>query len=41
MNKAIAIDPGIAKCGLVIADINHKKVSQAIVIKSNYLLTFI
>ena len=41
MKKAIAIDPGIAKCGLVIADINHKKVSQAMVIKSNYLLTFI
>ena len=41
MNKAIAIDPGIAKCGLVIADINHKKVSQALVIKSNYLLSFV
>ena len=41
MNKAVAIDPGIAKCGLVVADINHKKVSQALVIKSNYLLSFV
>ena len=41
MNKVIAIDPGIAKCGLVIADVNQKKVSQAMVIKSNYLLTFV
>ena len=41
MNKAIAIDPGITKCGLVVADINHKKVSQALVIKSNYLLSFV
>ena len=41
MKKVIAIDPGIAKCGLVIADFNQKKVSQAIVIKSNYLLNFV
>ena len=41
MNKAVAIDPGIAKCGLVVADINHKKVCQALVIKSNYLLSFV
>ena len=25
MNKVIAIDPGTAKCGLVVADFNHKK----------------
>ncbi len=41
MNKVIAIDPGTAKCGLVVADFNQKKVSQAMVIKSNYLLTFV
>ena len=41
MNKALAIDPGIAKCGLLIADIKKKKVCQALVIQSNYLLTFI
>ena len=41
MKKVIAIDPGIAKCGLVVADFNQKKVSQAMVIKSNYLLTFV
>ena len=29
MNKVIAIDPGTAKCGLVVADFNQKKVSQA------------
>ena len=40
MNKVIAIDPGIAKCGLVIADLKHKQVMQALVIKSNYLITF-
>ena len=40
MSKVIAIDPGIAKCGLVVADINHKKVSKAMIIKSNYLLNF-
>ena len=38
MSKVIAIDPGISKCGLVIADIREKKVHQAIVIKSNLLL---
>ena len=41
MNIAIAIDPGIAKCGLVVADINHRKVSQALVIKSNSLLNVV
>ena len=41
MNKVIAIDPGFAKCGLVVADFNQKKVSKAMVIKSNYLLTFV
>ena len=25
MNKAIAIDPGISKCGIVVADIKQKK----------------
>ena len=41
MNKVLAIDPGIAKCGLVIADIKHKQVIQALVIKSTYLVTFV
>jgi len=26
MNKVIAIDPGIKKCGIVIADLEQKKV---------------
>ena len=41
MNKAIAIDPGLSKCGLVVADIKQRKVNQALVIKSNYLLTYV
>ena len=28
MNKVLAIDPGISKCGIVIADIELKKVSE-------------
>ena len=41
MKTTIAIDPGMSKCGLVIADIKQKKVSEALVIQSNHLLTFI
>ena len=39
MNKAIAIDPGISKCGIVVADIKQKKIYKAEVIKSNDLLS--
>ena len=38
MSKVIAIDPGISKCGLIIADIKEKKVYKAIVIESIFLL---
>ena len=41
MSKVIAIDPGISKCGLVIADIKEKKIHKAIVIKSSLLLKYV
>ena len=34
MGKLISIDPGKFKCGLVLAEINKKKVYDAIIIKS-------
>ena len=40
MSKAIAIDPGMSKCGLIIADIKQRTVCKAEVIKSNYLLCY-
>ena len=41
MRKAIAIDPGKDKCGLVIADINQRKVLEAKVILSTYLVSYL
>ena len=40
MSKVIAIDPGISKCGVILADKKEKKVYEAVVIKSNLLLKF-
>ena len=37
MFKLISIDPGKCKCGLVLVDINKKKVDQAIVLKTESL----
>jgi len=37
MAKVISIDPGKSKCGLVLAEINEKKVYEAIIIKSELL----
>ena len=37
MFKLISIDPGKYKCGLVLVDINKKKVNQAIVLNSEFL----
>ena len=37
MFKLISIDPGKFKCGLVLVDINEKKVDQAIIIRSELL----
>ena len=41
MSKVLAIDPGISKCGVILADINEKKVYEALVIKSNILLKYV
>tara|TARA_B100000401_G_C52407580_1_gene531915 strand:- start:26 stop:463 length:438 start_codon:yes stop_codon:yes gene_type:complete len=41
MNKAIVIDPGLSKCGLVLADIQQKKVFEALVIQSSHLQRYI
>ena len=41
MTIVIAIDPGISKCGLIIADLKEKKVYEALVIKSNLLLNYV
>ena len=37
MGKFISIDPGKCKCGLVLVDINKKKVEKAIVLKTEFL----
>ena len=41
MSKVLAIDPGISKCGVTIADIKEKKVYEASVIKSHLLLKYV
>ena len=41
MTRFIAIDPGISKCGLIVADIREKKVYEAVVIKSHLLLKYV
>ncbi len=41
MSIVIAIDPGISKCGLIIADIQEEKVYEAPVIKSHLLLNYV
>ena len=41
MSKIIAIDPGIAKCGVAVADIKEKKVYEALVIRSNLLIRYV
>ena len=38
MTKYISIDPGKCKCGLIFADFQSKRVLEAIVIESNYLV---
>ena len=37
MLKLISIDPGKCKCGLVLVDLNQKKVDQALVIDTEFL----
>ena len=41
MLKYISIDPGKCKCGLVLVDINQKKVDQAIVINTEFLPKYV
>ena len=41
MLKLISIDPGKCKCGLVLVDINKKKVDQAIVLNTELLPKFV
>ena len=40
MSRVLAIDPGLSKCGVVIADIREKKVYEAEVISSHSLLEY-
>ena len=41
MPKVITIDPGKSKCGLVLAEINEKKVYKAIILKSESLENYV
>ena len=41
MFKLISIDPGKCKCGLVLVDVNKKKVDQAIVINTEFLPKYV
>ena len=41
MKRVISIDPGKSKCGLIIADLEEKKVYEALVIKSCLLLDYL
>jgi RNase H-fold protein (predicted Holliday junction resolvase) len=41
MFKLISIDPGKNKCGLVLAEINEKKVNKAIILKSELLEDYV
>ena len=41
MFKVIAIDPGISKCGLILADIPQKRVCKAEVIQSINFLSYV
>ena len=41
MSRVLAIDPGISKCGVILADIREKKVYEAIVISSHLLLKYV
>ena len=41
MSRVITIDPGISKCGLVLAEISEKKVYKAIILKSEVLENYV
>ena len=41
MSRVITIDPGKSKCGLVLAEINEKKVYNAIILKSELFENYV
>ena len=41
MSKVLAIDPGLSKCGVILADIKEKKVYEALVMKSHLLIKYV
>ena len=41
MSRVLAIDPGISKCGVILADVIERKVYEAVVISSNLLLKYV
>ena len=41
MFKFLSIDPGKCKCGLVLVDLNQKKVDQAIVLNTEFLSEYV
>jgi RNase H-fold protein (predicted Holliday junction resolvase) len=41
MSRVLTIDPGKSKCGLVVADINEKKVYEAIILKSELIENYV
>ena len=41
MSRVIAIDPGLSKCGVTIADIKEKKVYELVVLESHLLLKYV
>ena len=41
MSKLISIDPGKCKCGLVLVDLNKKKVDKAMVLNTEFLPKYV
>ena len=41
MSRVITIDPGKSKCGLILAEINEKKVYKAIILKSELIENYV
>ena len=41
MSKLISIDPGKCKCGLVLVDLDQKRVDQAVVLNTEFLQKFV
>ena len=41
MSKLISIDPGKCKCGLVLVDLDQKRVDQAVVLNTEFLAEYV